>query len=58
LQDIGWFTPNAWAVEAYYGILWRNDAMQELLPELSLLASLAAVGLVASLAVSRWRLSL
>jgi len=32
--------------------------MQELLPELSLLASLAAVGLVASLAVSRWRLSL
>jgi len=58
LQDIGWFTPNAWAVEAYYGLLWRNDAMQELLPELSLLASLAAVGLVASLAVSRWRLSL
>lgn len=58
LQDIGWFTPNAWAVEAYYGILWRDDAIQELLPELSLLIALAAIGLIVSLAVSRRRLSL
>lgn len=58
LQDIGWFTPNAGAVEAYYGILWRDDAIQELLPELSLLIALAAIGLIVSLAVSRRRLSL
>lgn len=58
LQDIGWFTPNAWAVEAYYGILWRGDPLKELLPEMSLLGGVAAAGLAMSIFVSRWRLSL
>ncbi|KAA0971958.1 ABC transporter permease [Aureimonas fodinaquatilis] len=58
LQDIGWFTPNAWAIESYYGILWRGDSLKELLPELSLLAVMAAATLCTSVVVSRKRLSL
>lgn len=58
LQDIGWYTPNAWAIEAYYGILWRDEPARELLPELSLLGVVALLALGTSIVVSRWRLSL
>ncbi|MBI1622380.1 ABC transporter permease [Aquamicrobium sp. cd-1] len=58
LQDIGWFTPNAWTVEAYYGILWRDERLRELLAELSLLGLVALVALGASIVVSRFRLSM
>jgi len=58
LQDIGWFTPNAWVVEAYYGVLWRNETLVELLPELGLLGVVALAGLGIGIVLSRWRLSL
>lgn len=35
LQDLGRFTPNAWVIEAYQDALWRDEALPELLPELS-----------------------
>ena len=25
LQDLGWLTPNTWALEAYSGIFWRGE---------------------------------
>ncbi len=58
LQDIGWYTPNAWAVEAYQGALWRNLPLTELLPSLLPLAATAMVGLLAALLISRSRLKL
>ncbi|SMQ65131.1 ABC-2 type transport system permease protein [Devosia lucknowensis] len=58
LQEIGWFTPNAWTIEAYHGVLWRGEGLAELLPELSWLLALGMVGTLAALAVSRLRLRL
>jgi ABC-2 type transport system permease protein len=58
LQDIGWYTPNAWAIEAYHGALWRNEDLPDLLPELSWLLLIGAVAVLAALLVSRLRLRL
>jgi ABC-2 type transport system permease protein len=56
LQDAGWYTPNAWAIDAYHGVLWRGEELPDLLPELAWLwaTALAATGL--ALFVSRIRL--
>lgn len=58
LQDIGWFTPNAWAIEAYHGTLWRGQPIWELVPSFVPLAVTASVGLIAAIALSRYRLRL
>jgi ABC-2 type transport system permease protein len=56
LQDIGWYTPNAWTVEAYHGVLWRGEDLMDLLPELGSLLAVAIVGTTLALVVSRFRL--
>ncbi len=58
LQNIGWFTPNAWAIEAYHGILWRNEALASIVPELCWLILLGLIGVLVALIVSRHRLRL
>lgn len=58
LQDIGWYTPNAWAIEAYHGTLWRGEDLGGLLPELAWLGALGTVGVLVALVVSRLRLKL
>lgn len=58
LQDIGWYTPNAWAIEAYHGTLWRGEDLSGLLPELAWLGALGTVGVLVALVVSRLRLKL
>ena len=45
LQDLGWITPNAWALEAYTAIFWRDEAASALLLPLGVLAGAAVVGL-------------
>ncbi len=32
LQEIGWYTPNAWAIEAYDGVLWRGETVGQSCP--------------------------
>ena len=32
IQDLGWITPNTWALEAYSGLFWRGETLQALLP--------------------------
>ena len=44
LQELGWLTPNAWAIEAYQGIFWRGEPLDVLALRW---AVLAAIGLVA-----------
>ena len=58
MQDIGWYTPNAWAIEAYHGALWRDDALSMLLMPLACLALVGAGGVLVALFVSRLRLRL
>ena len=58
LQDIGWYTPNAWAVEAYQTALWRGGALADLLPSLVPLGATAIIGLLAALVISRTRLQM
>lgn len=58
LQDIGWYTPNAWAIEAYHGVLWRDETLAELTASFLPLAALGLVGVMMALIVSRWRLRL
>jgi ABC-2 type transport system permease protein len=58
LQEVGRFTPNTWAIEAYHGVLWRGEALSELLPELGSLLALAVIGTIFAVIVSRRRLRL
>ena len=41
LQSVGWWTPNAWAIEAYYGDLWRGQSAMSLVPPWAVLAAIA-----------------
>ena len=50
LQDLGWLTPNTWALEAYSGIFWRGDTLAEIMLPIALLTSTGLVGWWAS----RW----
>ncbi len=45
LQTIGWITPNAWALEAYTGLFWRDEVLTALTLPLTLLAAAAFAGL-------------
>lgn len=58
LQDIGWFTPNAWAIEAFNAVLWRGEGISAILPSLAGLMLLAGFGVLGALIVSRLRLRL
>lgn len=57
-QTLGRFTPNAWAIEAYYGTVGRGEGLPDLFPEIVRLCAMAVVGLLAALIVSRIRLRL
>jgi ABC-2 type transport system permease protein len=38
LQQLGWLTPNTWVLEAYSGVLWREETLAELALPLVMLA--------------------
>jgi ABC-2 type transport system permease protein len=46
LQDLGWLTPNTWALEAYTAIFWKGEPMQALWLPWGLLVITAGVGLL------------
>ena len=50
LQQLGWVTPNTWALEAYSGVFWRSESALQLLP---ICFSLVGIG-VAALGLSHW----
>ena len=45
LQDLGWITPNTWAIEAYTATFWRNEPLSEMLAPWTVLALTGLVGL-------------
>jgi ABC-2 type transport system permease protein len=48
IQDIGWVTPNAWALEAYNSIFWRGGGLDTLVGPWAALALTGGVGLIAA----------
>ncbi len=55
LRDLGWLTPNTWALEAYSGIFWRQEPLAELALPIGLLAMIGLVGWQAALYLARRR---
>jgi ABC-2 type transport system permease protein len=53
LQEIGWVTPNAWALEAYTSIFWRDEAATALLLPVGLLIAAAILGLAIAQRLTR-----
>jgi len=53
LQDIGWITPNTWALEAYTAIFWRDQPVAALLVPWIVLATAAVLGLAISRRLAR-----
>lgn len=58
LQDIGWYTPNAWTIEAYHGVLWRGEGLRDIVSHLGWLLTVASMALLVAVLVSRLRLKL
>jgi ABC-2 type transport system permease protein len=45
LQQVGWFTPHAWAIEAYQAILWRDAGIGAVYKAWCVLTAAGLVGL-------------
>jgi ABC-2 type transport system permease protein len=53
LQDIGWLTPNTWALEAYTATFWRDQGIGALLLPWTMLAAATAAGLLVARRAAR-----
>jgi ABC-2 type transport system permease protein len=53
IQNLGWLTPNTWALEAYTGIFWRDDPPAALLLPWGMLALAAVIGLLVAQRLAR-----
>ncbi|MFO1014926.1 MAG: ABC transporter permease [Caulobacteraceae bacterium] len=53
LQQVGWFTPHAWAIDAYQGVLWRDEGPSSLYKAWLMLAVIGLAGLAIAQAASR-----
>jgi ABC-2 type transport system permease protein len=57
LQDLGWWTPHAWVIDAYQGLLWRDDGAAALYKAWFVLVSIGLAGFaVAQIASRRLRI--
>jgi ABC-2 type transport system permease protein len=52
LKDLGWLTPNTWALEAYSGIFWRGESLLDVLLPVALLAGAGIGGWLAARALA------
>ncbi len=48
LKDLGWLTPNTWALEAYSGVFWRGESLMDVVLPVSLLAGAGIFGWLAA----------
>lgn len=55
LRQLGWLTPNTWALEAYSGVFWRGESLLEIAGPLSMLLSTAFVAWALSFWFARRR---
>jgi ABC-2 type transport system permease protein len=53
LQDLGWWTPHAWVIDAYQGLLWRDEGAQGLYKAWIVLAFIGLAGFGIAQAAAR-----
>lgn len=53
LQSVGWFTPHAWAIEAYQAILWRDAGIAAVYKAWSVLTAAGLAGLAVAHVLAR-----
>jgi ABC-2 type transport system permease protein len=53
LQTVGWFTPHAWVIDAYQGILWRDATLSGVYKAWGVLTASGVVGLALAQALAR-----
>ena len=53
LQDLGWITPNTWAIEAYTAAFWRDEPLTAMLAPWTVLALTGLVGLLIARRLAR-----
>jgi ABC-2 type transport system permease protein len=55
MQQAGLVTFNAWALDGYLKVFWRNSALVDLWPQVLVLTGLTVVALIAArLLARRW----
>lgn len=55
LQNIGWLTPNTWALEAYAGVFWRDEPLSVIATPAAMLLLTGIAGLLVARALARRR---
>ncbi len=53
LRDLGWFTPNAWVIESWHGMLWRGDTAAELALGWAVLLGLSLAAMLATIVMAK-----
>ena len=53
LQDLGWWTPHAWVIDAYQGLLWRDAGAADLYKAWIVLTLIGVVGFLIAQAAAR-----
>jgi ABC-2 type transport system permease protein len=53
LQSVGWFTPHAWAIEAYQAILWRDAGIAAVYKAWGVLTAAGLAGLAVAQVLAR-----
>jgi ABC-2 type transport system permease protein len=53
LQNLGWFTPHAWVIDAYQAVLWRDAGIAAVYKAWLVLAAVGAAGLLVAQVLSR-----
>ncbi len=54
LQQVGWATPHAWVIDAYQGVLWRDEGADTLYKAWLVLALTGLVGLMIAQITTRY----
>jgi ABC-2 type transport system permease protein len=53
LQTLGWWTPHAWVIDAYQGLLWRDAGVADLYNAWVVLTLIGVVGFLIAQAAAR-----
>jgi len=55
LRELGWLTPNAWVIESFHGMFWRDDGIAELKAGWLVLGGATLASMLATVALARYR---